>query len=336
MSDVVTDDDLTALTQRLLHHNDKSSMEKTVEKPKQVLDEVSLEGMARYIKSDKCKNVIFMSGAGISTSAGLPDFRSEGSGLYNSLQKYQLPSPHLMFEIRYFKERPEPFLTLARALYPGQFKPTPCHYFIRLMSDKKLLLRDYTQNVDVLNKLAGVPEELLVEVHGSFSTAHCIEENCRKEHSPDWVKGEIFAERIPNCDQCGGLIKPDIAFFGEGPINSWHDLPKEDFPKCDLLIVMGTTLMVQPFSSLIDTVPETTPRLLINYEMCGKCDPLMKFSGQTVGFQFGYEDNYRDVAFLGSCDEGCYKLAELLGWKDELEQLIKTEHKKFDAENGRT
>ncbi|XP_022103171.1 NAD-dependent protein deacetylase sirtuin-2-like isoform X4 [Acanthaster planci] len=300
MSDVVvmihtvTDDDLTALTQRLLHHNDKSSMEKTVEKPKQVLDEVSLEGMARYIKSDKCKNVIFMSGAGISTSAGLPDFRSEGSGLYNSLQKYQLPSPHLMFEIRYFK------------------------------------------NVDVLNKLAGVPEELLVEVHGSFSTAHCIEENCRKEHSPDWVKGEIFAERIPNCDQCGGLIKPDIAFFGEGPINSWHDLPKEDFPKCDLLIVMGTTLMVQPFSSLIDTVPETTPRLLINYEMCGKCDPLMKFSGQTVGFQFGYEDNYRDVAFLGSCDEGCYKLAELLGWKDELEQLIKTEHKKFDAENGRT
>ncbi|XP_038078836.1 NAD-dependent protein deacetylase sirtuin-2-like isoform X2 [Patiria miniata] len=271
MSETIVSDDLEELTQQLLdHHNAKSSTQKEGEKPQQLLDEVSFEGVARYIKSGRCKNIIVMSGAGISTSAGLPDFRSKNTGLYNSLQKYNLASPHLMFEIRYFKERPEPFCTLAKALYPGVFKPTPCHYFIRLLGEKNLLLRDYTQNVDTLDVIAGVPEELLVEIHGSFSTAHCIDKSCHKEHSSKWVKDEIFADRIPKCDDCGALIKPDISFFGEVPVKKWHDTPKEDFPKCDLLIVMGTTLIVQPFTSLINTVPATTPRLLINYEMSGK------------------------------------------------------------------
>lgn len=79
------------------------------------------------------------------TAAGIPDFRSPGSGLYDNLQKYELPNPQAIFEIGFFQRNPQPFFTLAKELYPGSFKPTVCHYFIRLLSEKGLLLRHYTQ-----------------------------------------------------------------------------------------------------------------------------------------------------------------------------------------------
>ncbi|XP_038077756.1 NAD-dependent protein deacetylase sirtuin-2-like [Patiria miniata] len=322
--------DLDELTQRF---SSQSSAEKfeAADTPQQVLDEISLEGVARYIQSGNCKNVIFMTGAGISTSAGLPDFRTKTTGLYDQLEEYELPNPQRMFEIRYFMERPEPFFKLVKSLYPGDYKPTPCHYFIRLMSEKNVVLRNYTQNIDTLDKIAGMKDELIVEAHGGFSTAHCIGKECYTEYGQKWVRDEIFADRIPKCNNCGAIIKPDCAFFGEDMPKGFDKLVEEDFPKCDLLIVSGTSLMVQPFAAMINKVPATTPRLLINYELSGKIDPLMKFMGTSVGFNFDYADNYRDVFYLGSCDDGFYKLAELLGWKDELVQLIKTEHQKLDA-----
>ncbi|XP_022093671.1 NAD-dependent protein deacetylase sirtuin-2-like isoform X2 [Acanthaster planci] len=307
--------ELEEVTQRFLHHQSAAEKFETSETPQRVLDEVSLEGVARYIKSGNCKNIIFMTGAGISTSAGLPDFRTETTGLYDQLQEYELPNPQRMFEIRYFKERPEPFFKLVKSLYPGAFKPTPSHYFIRLMCEKNIVRRNYTQNIDTLDKIAGIEEELIVEAHGGFSTAHCIGESCLTEYPALWVKDEIFADRIPKCNQCGAVVKPDCAFFGEDMPRRFEHLVVEDFSKCDLLIVAGTTLVVQPFASMIHKVPASTPRLLVNYELSGKADPLMKFMGRGVGFNFGYTDNYRDVFYWGSCDEGFYRLAELLGLK---------------------
>uniref|UniRef100_A0A8C7TJG8 NAD-dependent protein deacetylase sirtuin-2 n=1 Tax=Oncorhynchus mykiss TaxID=8022 RepID=A0A8C7TJG8_ONCMY len=276
-----------------------------------VLDELTLEGVASYIQSGKCKNIICMVGAGISTSAGIPDFRSPDTGLYANLQKYNLPYPEAIFQIDYFKKHPEPFFALARELYPGQFKPTVCHYFIKLLKDKGLLKRCYSQNIDTLERVAGLEGEDLIEAHGTFYTSHCVSFMCRKEYDLDWMKEKIFSDDIPKCDKCSNLVKPDIVFFGENLPKRFFTSMAMDFPRCDLLIIMGTSLQVQPFAALVGSCP----RLLINLEKAGGADPLLGIISIGGGMDFDSAKAYRDVAHISTCDDGCLALAELLGWK---------------------
>ncbi|XP_023598063.1 NAD-dependent protein deacetylase sirtuin-2 isoform X1 [Trichechus manatus latirostris] len=325
-----------------------------------LLDELTLEGVTRYMQSERCRRVICLVGAGISTSAGIPDFRSPSTGLYANLEKYHLPYPEAIFEIGYFKKHPEPFFALAKELYPGQFKPTICHYFIRLLKEKGLLLRCYTQNIDTLERVAGLEPEDLVEAHGTFYTSHCLSPLCRQEYALNWMKGErlevipqgpllpvcspaqehgpvpkkIFSEVIPKCEKCQSVVKPDIVFFGENLPAHFFSCMQSDFLKVDLLIVMGTSLQVQPFASLISKAPLSTPRLLINKEKTGQTDPFLgMMMGLGGGMDFDSKKAYRDVAWLGDCDQGCLALADLLGWKKELEDLVQKEHAAIDAKS---
>ncbi|KAK9962748.1 hypothetical protein ABG768_008100 [Culter alburnus] len=300
-----------------------------------VLDELTLDGVARYILSGKCKNIICMVGAGISTSAGIPDFRSPGTGLYANLQKYNLPYPEAIFQIDYFKKHPEPFFALARELYPGQFKPTVCHYFMKMLKDKGLLRRCYSQNIDTLERVAGLEGDDLIEAHGTFHTSHCVSCFCRKEYSMDWMKNKIFSEDIPKCDSCGSLVKPDIVFFGENLPARFFTSMKMDFPRCDLLIIMGTSLQVQPFASLVSRVSNSCPRLLINMEKTGQSEFGMGLFAFGGGMDFDSDKAYRDVAHLSTCDDGCMALAELLGWKAELEEMVKREHALIDSKDAK-
>ncbi|XP_066147437.1 NAD-dependent protein deacetylase sirtuin-2 [Euwallacea fornicatus] len=299
-------------------------------KESQVLHEVSIDGIVEYIKKKGCKNVITMAGAGISTSAGIPDFRSAGTGLYHNLEKYNLPNPHAIFDIDYFNDNPKPFFVLAKELYPGAFKPTLCHYFIKLLQDKGLLLKHYTQNIDMLERVAGVSEDKLVEAHGTFYTGHCLE--CQAKYDLEWLRERIFNDDIPICSHCPGVVKPDIVFFGENLPDKFHHSMEQDFPKCDLLIILGSSLVVHPFAGLVDLVSSTTPRLLINREKVGQRTGIMAMMGVSGGLEFDLKGNTRDVAWLGDCDDGCLMLAEKLGWGDELTKLVKAEHEKIDKQ----
>lgn len=274
--------------------------------------------------------IVTMVGAGISTSAGIPDFRSPTTGLYNNLMKYNLPYPQAIFELEYFYQNPKPFFRLAKELYPGTFKPTPSHYFVKLLEQKGLLIRHYTQNIDTLERIAGISEEKIVEAHGTFFTNHCLQ--CKTAYSLEFVKEKIFADEVPTCS-CGGVIKPDIVFFGEGLPERFHVLPHQDFASCDLLIIMGTSLTVQPFASLVEYVNDDCVRLLINRDKVGGGGygffRAMMFG---EGLCFDLPGNRRDVAWTGDCDDGCFFLADKLGLGDELRELIKTEHAKLDLE----
>lgn len=298
-----------------------------------LLDTVDFNGVIKYIKDKKATNIITMAGAGISTSAGIPDFRSPGTGLYDNLQKYNLPDPTAVFSLDYFKENPEPFCMLSRELWPGIFKPTLCHYFIRLLDEKGILLRHYTQNIDTLESVAGLDPDKCVEAHGHFRTGHCLK--CNEEYTQDWMKERIMDKIIPKCTEkdCEGLVKPDIVFFGEALPQRFSQLVPQDFKKCDLLIILGTSLVVQPFASLANRTSQQVPRLYINLEnSCPpKLDPIMAMIFGN-GFDFDGEKNYRDIFWQGTCDAGCEALADGLGWGDELRALVKTEHARIETE----
>jgi NAD+-dependent protein deacetylase sirtuin 2 len=107
------------------------------------------------------------------------------------------------------------------------------------------------------------------------------------------------------------------------PSNFWKHML--DFPKCDLLIIMGTSLVVQPFAGLAGKVSSNCPRLLINRDKVGNPNMLGSFLTNILGLNPDFDtdgENLRDVWFEGDCDEGCLQLAKLIGWEDDLTVLI--------------
>ncbi|KAM8893730.1 NAD-dependent protein deacetylase sirtuin-3, mitochondrial isoform 2-T3 [Spinachia spinachia] len=264
----------------------------------------TLEDIAEDIRERRYEKVVVMAGAGISTPSGIPDFRSPGSGLYDNLQQYELPYAEAIFELRFFHHNPRPFFALAKELYPGSYRPNVTHYFVRLLHEKSQLLRMYTQNIDGLERLAGIPPEMLVEAHGTFATATCTV--CLREYQGEELRADVMSGTVPQCPTCRGVVKPDIVFFGE-------ELPRHffkyhtDFPQADLLVVMGTSMEVEPFASLAAVVGASVPRLLINR------DPVGPFAGRRRA---------RDVVRLGDVVEGVRALVDALGWTRELDALM--------------
>lgn len=132
-------------------------------------------------------------------------------------------------------------------LYPGKFKPTITHSFIKLLHSKSLLTKHFTQNIDCLDREAGVPGNFIVEAHGSFARQSCIE--CKEPYPQNLMDEAVQKKEPPHCFTCDGLVKPEIVFFGEA-------LPSEFFEarsvpaEADLIIVMGTSLTVHPFAAL--------------------------------------------------------------------------------------
>jgi NAD-dependent deacetylase sirtuin 2 len=236
-------------------------------------------------------------------------------------------------------------------MFPGSYRPTAAHFFVALLAKKQLLLRNFTQNIDTLERVAAVSPELLVEAHGatltnslhrsaslrathhsaagSFGGAHCV--SCGSSMSIDAVKTAIFDDQIPRCAACNGYVKPDIVFFGESLPKRYFELSMSDLPRADLLLVLGTSLKVQPFASLIDHVDDKCPRVLINREAVGlaagdKDEDIFHF-GSRGGFVFEGANAYRDVFLEGDVQESVRKLVELCGWTGDLQELIDA----FDA-----
>ncbi|KAJ4478439.1 Sir2 family histone deacetylase Hst2 [Lentinula aciculospora] len=304
-----------------------------------VLESNDLKAVSNYIKDGRCKNIVLMLGAGkvlvlihmavfrlgilragVSTAAGIPDFRSPGTGLYANLARLKLPYPEAVFEINFFRKNPVPFYTLAHELYPGKFRPTLTHAFIRLLSEHSLLGMCFTQNIDTLERRAGVPSNKIIEAHGSFATQRCIK--CQTPFDDEKIKDIVmnFAERkiIPRCEKkgCKGLVKPDIVFFGEALPQSFSKAPSI-IHSADLLIVIGTSLTVHPFASLAMICPDPCPRVLINIDSVG---------------DFGARSD--DVILLGKCDEVVKELCEELGWEEELMRLWEETAGSTDDKSG--
>lgn len=221
----------------------------------------------------KSEKIIVLSGAGISTSAGLPDFRSR-NGIYVQIHNEHpdLTDPKSMFDIEYFRQNPLPFYQFAKALYPGQYQPTIGHKFIKCIEHHNKLLRNYTQNIDTLEKQAGISR--VIECHGSFAKATCT--NCKFSVDCDVIKDDVLSQKVPLCPKCSssdngpedglGVMKPNIVFFGEQLGDEFHSSLETDKEQADLLIVIGSSLKVRPVALIPKSIPPNVPQILINKE----------------------------------------------------------------------
>ncbi|XP_067277315.1 NAD-dependent protein deacetylase sirtuin-1 [Pseudorasbora parva] len=253
----------------------------------------TLEDVVRLL--NERKKVLVLTGAGVSVSCGIPDFRSR-DGIYARLAVDfpDLPDPQAMFDIDYFRRDPRPFFKFAKEIYPGQFQPSPCHRFISMLDKKGRLLRNYTQNIDTLEQAAGIQK--IIQCHGSFATASCLV--CKHKVDCEAVREDIFNQVVPHCPRCPSdvpyaIMKPDIVFFGENLPEFFHRAMKQDKDEVDLLIVIGSSLKVRPVALIPSSIPHDVPQVLINREPL----PHLNF----------------DVELLGDCDVIVNELCHRLG-----------------------
>jgi NAD-dependent deacetylase sirtuin 2 len=278
-------------------------------------NEQRLDTLLQNWRNEQYRNVIVMAGAGISVAAGFPDFRDKENGVYARIQqKHGWVNPESLFTFYEYEKNPGPlclwlqeFLDLRRKAVP-----TLTHCFLQLLEEKGCLLRCYTQNIDGLEMAAGLPRDRVVTAHGDMSKPCCVK--CGARYDLNSFEDEIIAGNIPRCQKagCGKAIRPDIVFFEE-PTAIPHNF-QQDFDKCDLLIILGTSLNVNPFANLACRVNALCPRLLINRDKvlinnCRHRSRQLRFDGPK---------SYRDVWLGGQCDESARLLAASLGWNADL------------------
>uniref|UniRef100_A0A5S6QWN9 Deacetylase sirtuin-type domain-containing protein n=1 Tax=Trichuris muris TaxID=70415 RepID=A0A5S6QWN9_TRIMR len=241
------------------------------------------------------KRVMVLTGAGVSVSCGIPDFRSKG-GLYEMLHNKfpEVTDPQTIFDIKYFRYNPKPFFVFAKEIYPDLFTPSLTHRFIKILELQGKLLRNYTQNIDSLENAAGI--ERVVYCHGSFTTASCTV--CKFKVGIEKIKPDILEGQVPTCPQCGtqakkSIMKPDVVFFGEDLPSAFHSNLSKDQFEVDLLLVIGSSLKVGPVNAIPGMLRSDVPQVLINRE------PLPHYTF--------------DVELLGNCDDIFNELALRLG-----------------------
>lgn len=187
----------------------------------------------------KSQNIFVLTGAGISTESGIPDFRGP-QGLYT---KY----PPYLFEIDFLRRDPKGFYNVYGELLNLILKAEPnnAHYLLAKLESMDKICLLATQNIDGLHQKAG--SKKVVELHGNAMKFYC--EKCQKNFNLEEVVHFLDQEEIPRCS-CGGLVRPDVVFFGEPLKEKDLLLAFKKVEEADLFIVMGSSLVVYPAAYL--------------------------------------------------------------------------------------
>ncbi len=188
------------------------------------------------------QTIAFFTGAGISTLSGIPDFRSK-NGLYSN--RYQGKKPEKILHIKTFNKDPELFYQFYREkLLVTDVEPNVIHLFISELEKIGKDVTVVTQNIDGLHEKAGSTK--IHNIHGTILNNHCVD--CKEKYSLDYIKNTTG---VPHCPKCGGIIRPDITFYGEFLNKETFKQARLDTKKADLLIVLGTSLVVYPASEIV-------------------------------------------------------------------------------------
>ncbi|URA10170.1 NAD-dependent protein deacylase [Thermospira aquatica] len=214
-----------------------------------------IDTLMEYIQ--KCKSMVVITGAGISTKAGIPDFRSQ-NGIYR-----QGGVNETLFHIEAFREDPATFYKTFAPLYTSilNAQPTYTHHFLKRLEELGRLKTIITQNIDGLHHKAG--SKNVIEIHGHLRQWDCLE--CRASYdTSEEIEKHVQKGEIPRCVACGGVLKPHVVFFGEYVMGL--EKAMQAVQTADLLVVLGSSLVVYPVAGLPGYREEESHFVIINRE----------------------------------------------------------------------
>ena len=204
----------------------------------------ALERFCEKLKNKEYNKIAVLLGNGVSINAGIPNLKSPE--IQEEIKQLDIPFPEVLYDLNFFKIDPYPFYKIFNKLNPSYAKPTNSHYLVKILEEKSLLLLVFTKNNDSLEKKAGINENKIIFAHGNAETFHCAV--CNKQHDTDKCLEFVNNQMPPFCE-CGGPIKPNILFLGEKLKHRYY-YGSEMLAYADLMIIIGCSLSIFPFSSL--------------------------------------------------------------------------------------
>ena len=200
------------------------------------------------------RRIAVLTGAGISTESGIPDFRSP-TGLYAAVTSEKV------FSIGFFEEHPAEFYRVIAPVYRQILtaEPNAGHKALAALESLGKEVAIATQNIDDLHRKAG--SRVVHELHGSMRTLTCSE--CGRLYESHSFEANLQTGEIPRCG-CGGVLKPDITFFGEALPHDAFLAGQIAFESADLVLALGTSLGVYPAAGLPTLRPANTPLVIVN------------------------------------------------------------------------
>jgi NAD-dependent deacetylase len=198
---------------------------------------------------------VALTGAGVSVPSGIPDFRTPQTGMWARVD------PMEVAHIDVFRHDPARFWSYYRPRFQtlGDKQPNRAHAALAELERRGLLEGVITQNIDRLHRAAG--SRNVVEVHGSIATSSCLD--CGASYAVEEVETLFDEEGVPRCRGCGGAVKPDVVLFGELLPEAAMAAAQELAESADLMLCVGSSLVVHPVASLPALTLERGGRLAI-------------------------------------------------------------------------
>jgi NAD-dependent deacetylase len=201
------------------------------------------------------RRTVALTGAGVSVPSGIPDFRTPETGLWANVD------PMEVAHIDVFERDPERFWSYYRPRFQslGDKEPNPAHEALAELERRELIEGVITQNIDRLHRAAG--SENVIEVHGSIETSSCTA--CGAAFGLDEVEGLFDDHGVALCSACGGAVKPDVVLFGELLPEEAMARATELAEAADLMLCVGSSLVVHPVAGLPRLTLDNGGRLAI-------------------------------------------------------------------------
>ena len=203
------------------------------------MDSQLITGTEMIQNADK---ILVFTGAGLSTESGIPDFRSPG-GVW---EKYD-PSDFYFQKIVSDTNAREKYWEMSSEFYETMkhAQPNTAHLAVKALEDAGKLLGIVTQNIDHLHHKAGNHPDNIIELHGTAFSVSCL--NCKKIYDRDEIEDRLRGGiKAPSCDACGGILKPCTISFGQAMSEEKMERSINQAEECDLCMVLGSSLVVQP------------------------------------------------------------------------------------------